>query len=36
MGSTDRIIIATAMIMGALVVSKDEKILNYSHVKTIW
>ena len=32
----DRIIIATAMVMGAPVVSKDEKILNYPHVQTIW
>jgi len=32
----DRIIIATANAMGAPVVTKDEKILNYPHVKTIW
>ena len=32
----DRIIIATAMSLGAAVVTKDEKILNYSHVKSIW
>ena len=32
----DRIIIATAMVMGVPVVSKDEKILNYPHVQTIW
>ena len=32
----DRIIIATAIAMGALVVTKDEKILQYPHVQTIW
>jgi PIN domain nuclease of toxin-antitoxin system len=32
----DRIIIATAMSLGATVVTKDEKIRNYPHVKTIW
>lgn len=32
----DRIIIATANAMGAPVVTKDKKILNYPHVKTIW
>ena len=32
----DRIIIATALKAGVPVVTKDEKILNYPHVKTIW
>ena len=32
----DRIIIATAISLGAPIVTKDEKILNYSQVKTIW
>jgi PIN domain nuclease of toxin-antitoxin system len=32
----DRIIIATAMSLGAYVVTKDEKIRNYTHVKSIW
>jgi len=32
----DRIIIATAMSTGAPLVTKDKKLLKYSHVKTIW
>ena len=32
----DRIIIATAVSLGAVLVTKDEKIRNYSHVKTAW
>jgi len=32
----DRIIIATAISMGVPLVTKDEKILNYHHVQTIW
>jgi len=32
----DRIIIATAISIGAMVVTKDEKILNYPHVRGIW
>ena len=32
----DRIIIATALSIGAPLVSKDKKIAAYSHVKTIW
>jgi len=32
----DRIIIATAITIGAPVVTKDEKLLNYPHVTTIW
>ena len=32
----DRIIIATAISMGAPLVTKDEKILKYHHVQTIW
>ena len=32
----DRIIVATAMTMGARIVSSDRKILKYPHVKSIW
>lgn len=32
----DRIIVATAMIMGAPLVSSDDRMLKYSHVKAIW
>ncbi len=32
----DRIIIATAITAGAILVTKDAKILKYSHVETIW
>jgi PIN domain nuclease of toxin-antitoxin system len=32
----DRIIVATARIYNALLISRDEKILNYPEVKTIW
>ena len=32
----DRIITATAMTMGLPLVTKDEKILGYPHIKTIW
>ena len=32
----DRIIIATALTLGAPLVSKDTKIRDYPHVKTIW
>jgi len=32
----DRIIIATAIQVGVPMVTKDEKILNYPYVKTIW
>lgn len=32
----DRIIIATAISLGAPIMTKDEKILNYPHVQTIW
>ena len=32
----DRIIVATAITMGAPVISNDAKILRYPHVKTIW
>jgi PIN domain nuclease of toxin-antitoxin system len=32
----DRIIIATAISLGAVLVTKDEKIRNYPHVKTVW
>jgi PIN domain nuclease of toxin-antitoxin system len=36
MDPVDRIIIATALSNGAPIVTKDKKILDYSHVKTIW
>jgi PIN domain nuclease of toxin-antitoxin system len=32
----DRIIIATAVSMGAILITKDEKIRTYPHVKTAW
>jgi len=32
----DRIIIATTISLGAVLVTKDEKISNYPHVKTAW
>lgn len=32
----DRIIIATALRLGALLVTKDQKIQDYPHVRTIW
>jgi PIN domain nuclease of toxin-antitoxin system len=32
----DRIIVATARVNGATLVTKDQKILNYPHVKSIW
>jgi PIN domain nuclease of toxin-antitoxin system len=32
----DRIIIATALSLGAPLISKDQKIRDYPHVKTIW
>jgi len=32
----DRIIIATALILGATLVSKDERILAYPHVDSLW
>jgi len=32
----DRIIIATAVSLGAVLVTKDEKIRSYQHVKTAW
>ena len=32
----DRIIISTAIIQGAELVTKDDKIINYPYVKTIW
>jgi PIN domain nuclease of toxin-antitoxin system len=32
----DRIIAATAMTMGLPLVTKDDKIRNYQHLKTIW
>jgi PIN domain nuclease of toxin-antitoxin system len=32
----DRIIIATAVSLGAVLVTKDKRIRNYPHVKTVW
>lgn len=32
----DRIIIATAMVHGGTLITRDEKILNYPHVETLW
>jgi PIN domain nuclease of toxin-antitoxin system len=32
----DRIIVATAIALGATLVTKDQKILGYPHVKTAW
>ena len=32
----DRIIVATAITIGAPIVTKDEKLLKYPHVETIW
>ena len=32
----DRLIIATAITIAAPVVTKDEKLIDYPHVKTIW
>lgn len=32
----DRIIVATAQMLGASVVTKDEKIQNYPHVDSLW
>jgi PIN domain nuclease of toxin-antitoxin system len=32
----DRIIVATAQSLGADLITKDEKIRNYPHVKTVW
>ena len=32
----DRIIIATALVLGATLVTKDEKLRNYAHVASLW
>ncbi len=32
----DRIIIATALTLGAALLTTDEKIMNYPHVQTVW
>jgi PIN domain nuclease of toxin-antitoxin system len=32
----DRIVVATAITIGAPIVTKDEKLLKYPHVETIW
>ncbi len=33
---SDRIIIATALVLGATIVTKDDNILRYPHVKAFW
>lgn len=33
---SDRIIIATAKYLGAQLITKDDKIIKYKHIKTIW
>jgi PIN domain nuclease of toxin-antitoxin system len=32
----DRVIMATALILGMPLITKDEKITRYPHLKTIW
>lgn len=32
----DRIIVATALILGAELITKDDKIRSYPHIKTVW
>ncbi len=32
----DRMIIATALVLGGTLITKDEKLLQYPHVKTLW
>ncbi len=32
----DRIIVATAMMQGGTLITKDEKIMSYSHIDTVW
>jgi PIN domain nuclease of toxin-antitoxin system len=32
----DRIIVSTALSLGAVLVTKDEKIRNYPHIRTVW
>ena len=32
----DRMIVATARKLGSILITADEKIINYPHVKTIW
>lgn len=32
----DRIIIATAIVLGAELITKDDKIISYPYIKTIW
>jgi PIN domain nuclease of toxin-antitoxin system len=32
----DRIIVATSIALGATLITKDDKILGYPHVKTVW
>lgn len=32
----DRMIVATALTLGAALITKDEKLLSYPHVQTIW
>jgi len=32
----DRIIVSTALSLGAVLVTKDEKIRNFPHIRTVW
>lgn len=32
----DRIIVATVKVLGCLLITSDKKLLDYSHIKTIW
>lgn len=32
----DRMIVATAMITGAIVITSDKRILNYPHIQSVW
>ena len=32
----DRMSIATALVLGGTLITKDEKLLHYPHVKTFW
>ena len=32
----DRIIVATALSLGATIITKDDKILSYKHVRSLW
>lgn len=32
----DRMIVATAMVLGATLVTRDERLLSYPHVSSLW